>query len=444
MIYARGCGRYGAAVFLVFISFLCAAAQSGSSFSLQPLCNVVTLGAKGDNLTEDTAILQSAIDSCLTVLLPAPGAYLSRSLKLDAHDNLTIIIEAGATLVGWPNISSWGDMPLLYSDGYRNCSLSAVEDEVSLCPAPLFGFTLSGGGVVDGQGWRWWPYGKSIHRPILVGISRAEWAMFANVTLKDSPSFHLQVRGSDIEIAGVTVTAGEGCLGYASAPNTDGLNIGGQRIYIHDSHVTNGDDCIPTNIGWNNSDSDDILVERVVCECGTNGGVAIMANGAAVRNVVYRDMVVRSTNQGAGCKISEAYENVTGEFVNITWSNITIEQPRHAAVYVNTFQEDAGPGQCTPPSNASQRVHWLTGTNLSFVDIKATINSTNQVVAGCFACAPTRPCAGFVFNNVVVEDVALNPPQPPQYECSSMVDFSYDAATEPKPCGGSGASPTTS
>jgi hypothetical protein len=37
-------------------------------------------------------------------------------------------------------------------------------------------------------------------------------------------------------------------------------------------------------------------------------------------------------------KISEAYENVTGQVVNVTWRNITISNPRNAAMYVNVFQ----------------------------------------------------------------------------------------------------------
>ena len=37
-------------------------------------------------------------------------------------------------------------------------------------------------------------------------------------------------------------------------------------------------------------------------------------------------------------KISEAYENVTGEVRNVTWRNVTIIDPRYAAMYINVFQ----------------------------------------------------------------------------------------------------------
>jgi hypothetical protein len=37
-------------------------------------------------------------------------------------------------------------------------------------------------------------------------------------------------------------------------------------------------------------------------------------------------------------KISEAYETVTGQVLNVTWRNITIINPRNAAMYINVFQ----------------------------------------------------------------------------------------------------------
>jgi hypothetical protein len=91
-----------------------------------------------------------------------------------------------------------------------------------------------------------------------------------NIFLKDSPAFHLYVRGDNISVTHVRIEANiEACAGYESAPNTgekrcsrfeaaeifnltpsptkDGINIGGRHIYVADSWVHNGDDCVPTN-----------------------------------------------------------------------------------------------------------------------------------------------------------------------------------------------------
>lgn len=420
--------------------------------SLTPTCSVLDFGAKGDNKTEDTTSVQQAIDSCITVVFPSPRTYLLRPVKLDAHDNLTLLIEPGATLSAWPEPDTWNATtgafrPLLYSDGYRACPNTSIPTSTGgsppapphLCPAPLRHLSILGGGVIDGQGWRWWPYLKTRPRPILLELSRAEHLLLTNVTLLNSPSFHVSVRGSDMELPHINVSAG-GCEGWAQAPNTDALNIGGQRIHVHDCFVHNGDDCVPTNVGWNNSDTEDVLVERVWCECGTNGGVPIIAGSASIRNVMYKDMVVKDTNQGGGAKISEAYDSPTGAFVNISWVNLTVINPRYAALYTNVFQEDSARAQCTPPPpNASRPLNWLTATNLSFIGVRAAVNSSSGAYAGCFLCSPTNPCRGLRFEDVVVselgQEAGAHTPTPPlsHYTCDNVAEFTTSASSPP-PC----------
>ena len=410
------------------------------STTLLPLCNILNFGAVGDNRTEDTAAFALAIASCSIVTLPSPYSFLIRPVKLDAHDNLTLIIEKGATLVGWSDIDTWNASDggimraLLWSDAHRNCSsiskANILRYKDDLCIAPLVGLSIIGGGTIDGQGWRWWKFLKTRSRPMLINLVNAQNLFVSNVTLIDSPSFHLQVRGSDIEIEHVTIKAGN-CTGWFQAPNTDGLNIGGQRIYVHDSYIHNGDDCVPTNVGVNGEDTVDVLVERVVCECGTNGGVPIIAGNGTVRNVVYKDMIVRGTNQGAGAKISEIYDTPTGNFINITWQNISIENPRYAALYANMFQEDTSPHQCLVPNNSSHPLNWLSAHNFTFKDISITINSTTGSYSGCFVCSNTSRCTGFVFDNVQVSDVG-QPPIQFEYICGN-VDYSSFGSV-PTPC----------
>jgi hypothetical protein len=390
--------------------------------ALSPSCNVLDWGAVGDNRTEDTAAVQAAVSNCSTVIFP-PGAFLLRPIYIGGNNGLTIVVTAGAILVAWGDPDTWNATtgsvrPLLWADEYQNGK-----------PAPLINFTLTGGGSIDGQGWRWWPYGKTRSRPILLDLSRVENLAVTNVTFIDSPSFHIQVRGDGIHIQYVTVHAGEGCEGYESAPNTDGINVGGTSIYIADSFVHNGDDCIPTNANWNGSDTYNMLVERVHCECGTNGGVVIGYGNTTLRDIVYRDMTVIGTNQGAGMKISEAYENVTAIIYNVIWQNITITNPRYAAMYINVFEEDAN--ACFQPSNAS-RPDWLTAANLSFVDIHAAVNSSAGTVAGCFNCGPTRPCSNIGFSNVTVTD--LGSAAPPTYTCFH-VEVNDEGNSLPLPCG---------
>ena len=64
--------------------------------------NVKQYGAAGDGQTLDTQAIQSAIDACQaqgggTVVVPA-GAYVIGALAL--HSNVTLYVDAGATLLG--------------------------------------------------------------------------------------------------------------------------------------------------------------------------------------------------------------------------------------------------------------------------------------------------------------------------------------------------------
>ena len=202
------------------------------------------------------------------------------------------------------------------------------------------------------------------------------------------------------------------------------FNIGGHNIYLHDLWVHNGDDCIPTNaMGAFNPEAGadgtttNVLAERIHCECGTNGGVLIVGGSRGIppldwrhggpnphpgriRNVTYRDMTVVQTNQGAGYKISEAYENCTGGRVeDVTWERIEITDPRNVPIYINVYTEDASASACRPPADAA-RPGWLTATNLTFKDIVAKTAAGS--FPGCFLCSPTTPCEGLRFDNVTI------------------------------------------
>jgi polygalacturonase len=372
----------------------------GTQGALLPSCSVTSLGAKGDNRTEDTQAVQAALDGCATVMFPAPGRYLIRPVFL-RHSDIAVVVEQGATVVAWGEIDTWN------TTSPKISALFSQDPKLD----PLTNFSITGGGVLDGQGWRWWPFLKTRSRPELLHLFRVQGARIDGIIFRDSPSFHVSVRGYDIEISHSRVEANmESCQGWDHAPNTDAFNIGGGNIYLHDLWVHNGDDCIPTNPGPDGYTSN-VLVENVHCECGTNGGVVIVPGSRGkppsdwqaggpdlepkiVANVTYRNMTVHHTNQGAGFKISEAYENVSGTAKNITWEDIEIYKPRNTAIYMNVFTEDADEKACKVPQDAELRgSHWLAAEDFVFRDIQAVTDG----FPGCLLCSPTRPCLGIVF-----------------------------------------------
>lgn len=304
------------------------------------ICNVLARGAKGDNVTDDRAALQGALDdrTCDEVLLPAPFAFVSRALNLSLMSFRTLRIEPGAVLVAWRDPATYAPvagpiMPLLWSD-----ETPLLEGLVIQGGAPS---SAGGGGAIAGGGAAWWRLGHNADRPHLVSLPNVRNATITGLTLVDSPAHNLVLRGRDISVTHLRVEAGlDSCDGFSHAPNTDGANVGGQNILIHDLWVHNGDDCIPVTTpgaaaGGGNTFG--VYADSVHCECGTNGAV-IYNEGGTVSGAVFNDFGVHHTNQGAGAKISRPGRNATGGLVtNITFSNYHILSPRYAALYVNAY-----------------------------------------------------------------------------------------------------------
>jgi hypothetical protein len=126
-------------------------------------------------------------------------------------------------------------------------------------------------------------------------------------------------------------------------------------------------------------------------------------------------VTVRSTNQGAGVKLSEPGRDATGGLVeNVTWGpDYVIEQPRYAALYINVFQEDAQPPCVLPPHPALK--DWLTVQNLNFSGVRATV--TTGQAAGCFRCTPSLPCDARFDGVVVLQDGGA---PAPDFVCHNM------------------------
>lgn len=207
--------------------------------------SVLDKGAKGDGRTLDTAALQKAIDTASerggAVLLP-PGRYLTGTLFL--RSNIELRFEPGAVLLGTPDLSRYPVTPggfRSYTDNYTDKSLLYAENCENV--------SLSGPGVIDGQGTRFpGPYKV---RPYLARFIACRNVSLTGLTLKDSPMWVQHYLACvNVRLSGLTVLS-------RVNHNNDGIDIDcSSRVRISDCDISSGDDAIVLKSTANRPTSD--------------------------------------------------------------------------------------------------------------------------------------------------------------------------------------------
>jgi polygalacturonase len=220
------------------------------------IADITAYGAVGDGKQLCTASIQKALNAGRDTgggeLLIPPGTFLTGPLVLCS--NLDLHLEKGATLLITENIATYPRD----QRGYIDCIKADGCHDLS----------ITGEGVIDGQGGAWWPLYKKQpgapaaanesasassknngapaadpatlpHRPFLVALRNCRHVLISGVTLRNSPMFHLvPQRCRDVVIDSITIVA------PSNSPNTDGIDPSGWNFLITRCTIDVGDDCI--------------------------------------------------------------------------------------------------------------------------------------------------------------------------------------------------------
>ena len=257
--------------------------------------DVYDYAAVGDGNKLDTKAIQAAIDDCTKKgggkVYLHNGTFLSGTIYL--KNNVTLYIEAGATLLGSKNLE---DYPVTipeyrsYTDNYTIRSLIYAEKKENI--------TIAGRGTINGQGESFkkpnsdrLPYKK---RPYLMRIIQCSNVMVKNITIRNSPMWVQHYLACDnVVIDGVTVNS-------VVNNNNDGINIDScQKMRISNCNIRSGDDAIVFK-----STSDRPCKDVTVTNC------------------------VISTN----CNAFKTGTESNGGFENITISNCTVYDTRLSGI----------------------------------------------------------------------------------------------------------------
>ena len=348
--------------------------------------SILTYGAVGDGVTTNTTAIQNAINAAAaggttngvaggTVELPA-GIYLSGPITLKSAVNLQI--DAGAIL---------RMLPLGQYPGGTNTGTTFISG------SNLHDIEISGSGAIDGQGAAWWPF-PSAPRAIMISPDDCNRVLIQNVTLSNSPMFHIAISGSR---AGNTTVQGVTIRAPATSPNTDACDVSGTNILVQNCNISEGDDDFTCGGGT----SGVLLTNNTY---GTGHGISIgsYTDDGGVSNIT----VINCTMNGAVNGIRIKSDNDRGGLVqNINYYNIGITNVDFPIQIYGYYDEIGTPSSISPYYASTQAVAAVTSLtpifrNITFSNITAT--SVSGYPVGIIWARTEMPATNIVFDKINV------------------------------------------
>jgi polygalacturonase len=362
--------------------------------------NVREFGATGDGKTFDTAAIQKALDACKesggTVEFPA-GTYLSQPLTLQTKT--TVQLDAGATLQ-----ASTNQMDFMKTPGDW---LKAKGGFIPFIGGhDLTDITFTGSGIIDGGGSVWWPEaekarqiksGYTLPRPNLIVIERTKNLRVENITLQNSPKFHLvPVDCEDVVVTNVTILAPE------HAANTDAIDPSGRRMLITHCKIDVGDDNVAIKAGKKTPGHDFQSEDITVTDCTFlhGHGMSIGSETAGgVRNVTVKNCTFENTENGIRIKSDTRRGGIVE---NLICDGITMKNVNPAITFTCTYQGNSA-GDAKQSSGAQTNAAPLSGNIPVYRNIHiSNLTATCPKAAGLIAGLP-----GSCILNVVLENITI-------------------------------------
>ncbi len=285
--------------------------------------DVTKYHAVGDATTDNTAAIQAALNAARDagggiVRIPA-GIFLCGPITL--YSKINFQIADGATLRLLPK-SSFG------ARGAGSAMISATN------PTDLI---ISGHGTIDGQGADWWAAFRAnagTARPYLIRLSGDSRVLVEDVSLLNSPMFHLAFsgNGSNLTAVGLTATA------PSNSPNTDAIDPSGHDIFITHCNLSIGDD----NIAIKGSGTHCANITVANCIFGTGHGLSIGGQtNAGVENMIAYNCTFNGTTSGIRLKADPTQGGLTQ---NISYSNMTMTNVQYPIVLYSYYVKVGNPG----------------------------------------------------------------------------------------------------
>lgn len=347
----------------IALVFTCCAIASATGATF----NVRELGAKGDGKTFDTDAIQKALDDCGkagggTVLLPK-GTYLSKPLTI--RTKTAFIIDEGATLLASTNQSDFLKVP-----GDWLQAKSGGEFVPFISGKDMENVTIGGRGTIEGSGAVWWEAaeearkkvsGFTLPRPNLIVLTRVKNLTVRDVTIQNSPKFHLvPTECDDVLITNVTILAPE------RSANTDAIDPSvSRRVTITKCVIDVGDDNVAVKSGKRLDGREFAVEELTITDCTFKHGHGMSIGSetvGGVKNVVMRNCTFEDTDNGIRIK-SDRKRGGTVE--NFLCENITMKNVRGAITITSYYPKIPATDVAQPVTDTTPKYRNITLRNIS-------------------------------------------------------------------------------
>ncbi|XP_039129177.1 polygalacturonase At1g48100-like [Dioscorea cayenensis subsp. rotundata] len=349
--------------------------------------NVRSFGAVGDGVADDTEAFKTAwVSACeaspAVVLVPAGFTFMIQSIIFTGPCQNGIVLQVEGVIMPPDGPDSWP------ANIHRKQWLVFYKAD---------GLILHGGGLIDGRGEKWWnlpckPH-KGANGTTLPGPCDSPVALrffsSSNITLHgmkiiNSPQFHVRFDNcKNITVDSVSITS------PAHSPNTDGIHIENSiTASIHNSIISNGDDCVSIGAGTFNVDINNVT-------CGPSHGISIGSLGrqnthACVSNITVKNAVIKNSDNGVRIK---TWQGGSGTVSSVKFQYIHMDNVRNPIIIDQYY--------CLSKECANQ-TKAVSVSNIDYTNIKGTYDVRSPAVH--FGCSDSRPCT-----NITVSEIELLP-----------------------------------
>ena len=317
--------------------------------------DVRAFGAVGDGVALDTEAIQKAVDACAeagggTVTLQG-GRFLSGTIRLKS--NVTLYVEAGATLLGSTNIADYPDITptivYLYRARFTKYLIYAERAE---------NIAIAGRGSIDGQG-RHFPArpGDDKGRPYILRFSECKNVRVENVSFRDSARWLSHYLACEnVTINGISIHS-------KIRENRDGIDVDSCRnVRISDCSIDTGDDAIVLKATTDRPCQQVLITNCVLSSLASALKLGTESNGG------FEDIAI------SNCTIHDTgYSGIAVEMVDggtldrVTISNITMKNVK-VPIFVRLGNRARPIPDLPPPGMGSLRNVMISNVQASGAD----------------------------------------------------------------------------